>query len=292
MTASSLKAAYCTDGTKCGITALILCHSILLAGTATMLGSCEKRTMETIPQGPLLKLSDAQASQLARKRIYFGHQSVGNNIIQGIRELVARDSRLKLNIVRSSAPETILAPAFVESEIGQNGDPQSKDRAFRAVLDRGMGSQGGIAMYKYCYVDINATTDVPAMFASYRKSIDEIEAMYPSLKVVHITVPLTTVQTGIKAWLKQLLGRGASEDVAAKRHEFNSLLKSTFAGKTPVFDLAEAESTHVDGSRSYLMRGSARVYILAPEFTDDGGHLNATGRQVVAERLLAFLAEL
>ena len=33
-------------------------------------------------------------------------------------------------------------------------------------------------------------------------------------------------------------------------------------------------------------------YALAPLYTNDGGHLNETGRKVVAEKLLYFLASL
>jgi lysophospholipase L1-like esterase len=76
----------------------------------------------------------------------------------------------------------------------------------------------------------------------------------------------------------------------AKRNEFNALLGQEFGAIDPIFDLAQIESTRPDGSRAYFQRSTESVFTLAPEWTYDGGHLNAAGRRVVAERFLAFLA--
>lgn len=266
-------------------------NGVLLLLLAIVLG-CERRTLETTALPNSTRLSDQQIASLATKRVFFGHQSVGNNIIQGIRDLASADPRLRLNIVKSSDPQSVTGPALVEFEIGQNGDPQSKVKAFAAVLNKGMGAQGGIAMYKFCYVDIDSATDVPKMFAGYREGISTLKAKYPSLKIVHITVPLTTVEPTAKAWVKSLLGRTTTQDMNVKRNQFNTLVRQTYAGTDPIFDLAEVESTHRDGSRSYFTRGNEKIYTLAPEFTADGGHLNDTGRRAAAERLLFVLAQL
>lgn len=256
------------------------------------LSACGKKTMETSASPNLDTLSDGEVANLTAKKIFFGHQSVGNNIIQGIRDLASVDPRLNLNLVKSSDPQSVAGPAFVEFEIGQNGNPQSKIDAFTEVLDKGMGAQGGIAMFKFCYVDIGSSTDILKMFADYRDRISTLKTKYPSLKIVHITVPLTTVEPAPKAWIKRLLGRTTLQDVNVKRNEFNELMRQTYAETDPIFDLAEVESTHGDGSRSYFVRGNEKVYTLAPEFTADGGHLNEVGRRVAAERLLFVLAQL
>jgi len=237
-------------------------------------------------------LSDRQVSSLESKKVFFGHQSVGDDITQGIRDLFVADPRLKLNIVDSADPESVAGPAFVESHIGKNRDPQSKNEAFAAILAKGMGAQGGIAMYKYCYVDIDASTSIHEMFERYRMAVGVLKQKYPLLTIVHITVPLTTVEQDAKFWIKTLLGRTTTGDINAKRNEFNSLLRQTYAGTDPIFDLAEVESTHPDGSRSYLMRGNKRIYTLCPEFTTDGGHLNEAGRRAAAEQLLLILSKL
>lgn len=239
-----------------------------------------------------VKLTDRQISSLETKKIFFGHQSVGADIVQGIRDLMAEDPRLKLNIVSSAAPESIQAPAFIESAIGENRNPQSKNEAFAAILAKGMGPQGGVAMYKYCYVDIDLSTDVQRLFDSYRDQISALKSQYPGLTIVHITIPLTTVDMDTKAWAKTLLGRPTIRDVAEKRNEFNNLLRQTYAGRDPIFDLAEVESTLPDGARSYFIRGNRQIYTLAPDYTTDGGHLNGVGRHAAATRLLQVLADL
>ncbi|HZD32490.1 MAG TPA: hypothetical protein VE779_12615, partial [Candidatus Angelobacter sp.] len=143
---------------------------------------------------------------------------------------MADDPRLKLNVTSSTAPESVQGPAFVESLIGENRSPQSKNEAFAAILAKGMGAQGGVALYKYCYVDIDFTTDVQQLFDNYRDQISAIKARYPGLTIVHITVPLTTVYMDMKTWAKVLLGRPTVRDIAAKRNEFNNLLRLTYAG--------------------------------------------------------------
>jgi len=254
--------------------------------------ACGRKTLETTVLANPPALSDQQLASLATKKIFFGHQSVGNNVVQGIRDLMRADPRLKINIVKSADPQLVSAPAFVEFEIGRNGDPQSKNEAFNAILDKGMGAQGGIAMFKYCYVDIDSSANVERMFENYRVEINTLKAKYPSLKIVHITVPLTTVEPAVKAWIKGLLGRTTIQDVNVKRNDFNNLLRKTYSGIDPIFDLAQVESTQSDGVRSYFIRDGQEIYTLAPEFTTDGGHLNEAGRQAAAEALLQVLASL
>jgi len=228
---------------------------------------------------------------LATKKVFFGHQSVGNNIVDGIKDIERSDPRLKLNIVKSADPQTVSGPAFVEHEVGKNTEPKSKVDDFAAVIDKGLGAQGGVALLKFCYVDIDASTDVDKMFAEYRSAVAGLKAKYPGLAIVHVTVPLTTVEPSIKAWAKQLLGKGTQRDIGVKRHRYNVLLRRTYSGSDPVFDLAEVESTHHDSSRSSFQNGNEVIYTLAPEYTDDGGHLNPVGRRIAAERLLNTLSQ-
>lgn len=238
-------------------------------------------------------LSDQQIARISSERIFFGHQSVGSNILDGVRELAATDPRLKVRILKSADPGLIDGPALMEFEIGQNGDPRSKDEAFAQILAKGFAARGGgIAMYKYCYADIDASTDLKQMFESYRSEISALKAKYPALQIVHITVPLTVAELGPKAWIRGLLGQATRQDANVKRNEFNRLLLQTYAGKEPIFDLAKVESTHADGSRSYFMRNGEMIYTLASKHTTDGGHLNESGRRVVAAALLQVLSEL
>lgn len=237
-------------------------------------------------------LSDQQIGSLSTKKIFFGHQSVGDNILQGVRDVMAGDPRLKINIVTSADPQSVPGFAFVETHIGANRNPQSKDQAFAAILDKGFGAQGGIALYKYCYIDFSPTTDVQQVFENYRKGITEVKRKYPSLTIVHATVPLTAEETKgtVKEQIKRVLRRVIGRDPNIKRNRFNQLLRQAYEGKDPIVDIAEVESTHADGTRSYFLRGAEKIYTLAAEFTTDGGHLNETGRRAVAAKLLFVLA--
>jgi lysophospholipase L1-like esterase len=233
-------------------------------------------------------LTDQEAQVLSTQKVFFGHQSVGDNIVHGIQDIMASDPRTKLSIVDSRNPEAVPAPAFMESHIGQNTDPRSKNSDFLAIIRNGFA---GIAMFKYCYIDVDETTDVQQMFSAYQATIEEVRRNHPQILVVHITVPLTTVGSPTKAWVKSMLGKNTAQDDNIKRNHFNSLLLQAY-GKDPTFDLATVESTHIDGSRSYFKKGSEMIYTLAPEYTTDGGHLNQAGRRIAAESLLVVLAKL
>jgi lysophospholipase L1-like esterase len=106
-----------------------------------------------------------------------------------------------------------------------------------------------------------------------------------------VTLPLTTVQTGLKAFAKRLLGRapyGTVENV--RREEYNELLRAAYAGREPLFDLARIESTAPDGSAVRVRWQGAVAPALAAQYTDDGGHLNVEGRRRAARELIAVLA--
>ncbi len=246
--------------------------------------------MATLAAPTQLDLTDQQIARIASKKIFFGHQSVGNNIVDGIKDLAVTDARLKINIVKSADPQSIPGPAFVEFDIGQNRDPKSKNNAFKDILAKGMGQQGGFVLFKYCYIDIDASTNVQQMFESYRNEISFLKGSYPALRIIHVTVPLTTVDWGVKTWIKGIVGRPTAQDANVKRNEFNRLLRQAYATVDPIFDLADIESTRPDGSRSYFKRGDQIVFTLAPEYTTDGGHLNELGRRATAAGLLHTLS--
>ena len=70
------------------------------------------------------------------------------------------------------------------------------------------------------------------------------------------------------------------------------MLIKEYAGKAPIFDLAKIESTYPDG-KMLMYKGGNNVFpAMIPGYTYDGGHLSESGRRVVAEQLLIFLANL
>ena len=271
---------------RAGITAALY---VTLVACAADSASLQQSTGMTAAR---LNLTDGQRRRLASRKIFFAHQSVGGNILQGVSDLLAADQRLPLRIVRSSTPATVEGPAFIESPIGRNGDPVSKADAFVAALEHGMGVDDGIALYKYCYLDFDASTDVRRVFAEHRAAVERVRAANPTLTVVHVTVPLTVAESPLVYFGKRLLGRPTVRAANAKRSEFNALMRKTFDGREPLFDLAAIESTRPDGTRTYDRMGSDTVYALATDYSDDGGHLNERGRRAAASELLSVLASI
>lgn len=243
----------------------------------------------------LTDVSAAEWQRLKTRRIFFGHQSVGGNLLDGVRQVIASNPQIGLRVVEADRLSDVPGPALVHRAIGRNYDPASKNAAFMAVLDS-TTSALDVALYKFCYVDIGADTDPDVLFASYVHTIDEVQMRHPTVAIVHVTLPLmsATPPGRAKALVRRALGRPPISEVEynVKRNRYNTLLRARYAGRAPVFDLARIESTRSDGSRSYFVRGSDTVYTLAPEWTTDGGHLNATAQRLAAEQFLIVLARL
>jgi lysophospholipase L1-like esterase len=176
--------------------------------------------------------------------------------------------------------------------VGRNGEPNVKIDDFARYVDEA-GNGPDIAFFKFCYADANADTDVRAVFDHYRQVLSDLETRHPRTMFIHVTMALTTVQTGWRVPLKRLLGRsidGYADN--ARRNQYNDLLRAEYAGKASFIDLAAIESTYPDGSRMSFSQDGETYYSLAPANTSDGGHLSGRGRRAVAEQLLALLAEL
>jgi lysophospholipase L1-like esterase len=142
------------------------------------------------------------------------------------------------------------------------------------------------------YIDVNTNTDIDKVFSNYKKQIDYLKTKYPGTRFVHITTPLTIVQTGPKAWIKKNLGKPiGGVDANIKRNMFNQLLLNTYQFTDPVFDFATAEATQPDGTITTFVKGGKEYLALYKGYSDDGGHLNKQGQKAIAEKLLLFLVE-
>jgi hypothetical protein len=228
--------------------------------------------------------------EIGGMKIYFGHQSVGANILDGIRDLQGGRSDVRLDIVSLGDRTVPSGPYFAESLVGKNGKPGTKCDAFGKHVAELAPDSLDIALMKFCYVDFKKGTDVPAVLAIYRSMVDSLRKKAPHVTFVHVTVPLTVRTAGWKKILKRVLGREEASDIEnAKRNEFNEMLRQQY-GSEPVFDLAAIESTYPDGAREYFSAQGKPVYTLISGFTDDGAHLNKAGRDVAARELVHLLA--
>jgi len=238
----------------------------------------------------LEKVTDSAWENLSQKKVYFGHQSVGTNIIDGIEMLAKQNPSIKLNITKTTNKADFTQGIFAHSSIGGNTDPKSKVDDFEKILDGGIGAAADAAGMKFCYIDFNARTDVQKVFDEYKQSIDKIKNNYPKMTIIHFTVPLLKVQSGPKAWVKKIIGRtldGTGDNI--KRLEYNALLQKEYGAKDPIFDISKAESTYPDGKRETFNKDGQTYYALVPAYTNDGGHLNEKGKKVVADQFILFM---
>ena len=233
----------------------------------------------------------AALSVLQHKRIYFGHQSVGANIIEGARDLCRADPALRLDIVESSHPDAFIAPVFGHSRVGRNHEPRTKIDAFSGILDAGLGNKVDLALLKFCYVDVTEGSDYTGLFDYYRSVMAQLATAYPRTRLVHVTLPVTVMPgllRRIVGGLRRRHNRTAHDNLA--RAEYNRLLTQAYAGKAPVFDLAAIESTTASGRALRHALHGREFRTLVPGYSSDGRHLSETGRRVVASEFLRFLA--
>lgn len=269
------------------IVAFLLISSFILGcqGGKTMTNKGKLHSISEIPAEDWQKLS--------QKKIYFGHQSVGNNIIDGINKIMQSNKTIKLNIVKTTDPAAFDKPIFAHSDVGKNDDPESKIKAFQEYIRKGIGNKADFAFFKFCFWDIRNKTDVKAVFQSYKEALSQLKTKFPSTRFIHMTVPLMSYQNGIKSRIKRVLNMSIESDIDnIKRNELNELILNEYNGKEPVFDIAMAESTLPDGTRTSFSKDGKTYYTLADDYTNDGGHLNEKGQKVVVEQFLVFLAQL
>lgn len=236
---------------------------------------------------------EARLGRVARQRVYFGHQSVGYNIVEGLEALAREHPGAGLRLVEGRSPAVLSTPAFAHAKNGRNQEPLSKIADFAESLEGGgLGDVVDVAFFKFCYVDFPPGADVEGIFAAYRETMARLRARFPRTRFVHVTSPLTVVQSGPKALIKRLLGRplGGAEANAA-RERFNALLREAYAGREPVLDLAAVEATGPDGRRTTFNHQGRELPALVPEYASDGKHLNQAGARHVALALLRVLSD-
>lgn len=228
-----------------------------------------------------------ELEHVAQQRIFFGHQSVGMNVLEGIKQL-SITAGVPVHIVEVKTASEVGQSMFGHTFIPENEKPFLKLKNF----DKAMGTKPtglDVALTKFCFVDITPKTDVKALFDSYRTTIDALKTRNPGTTFVHVTAPLTSNQGWLKEFLKRILGRSdAATNV--RREEYNSLLRKTYQGREPIFDLARVESTAPNGTTVTVKWNGIVAPAMDPAYTSDGGHLNAIGKLRTARALISVLA--
>jgi hypothetical protein len=235
-------------------------------------------------------ISKADLERAGRTRVFFGHQSVGMNILQGVPGVFSAQG-VPVPPIQDRRTMADTSGGFIaQTPIGQNTDPLQKIQDFDSVIRSGLGSQLDVAVLKFCYIDVAPGTDVDALFATYRNTLAALQRDYPQVTFVKVTVPLTT-RPPLLSRLKQAVrgddSYGATANVARER--LNELIRKEYAGDH-LFDLAAVESTAPDGSRVSGRSGGRPYFALADSYAADSGHLNADGSNRAATAFLAAVA--
>lgn len=248
--------------------------------------ACTSPKPEMMSNSPSLSLSRQQWDAARSRTVFFGHQSVGDNILDGLRQIAEAERWPAFNIVEAQAGSTVNGPALLHSKVGQNGDPTSKLTGFRRALEGRAGAAPEVAVVKFCFWDIRSETDVDAVFASYRETLDALGREFPGVTFMHATVPLVVEDRDWRAGVRRLLRMAVPTDGDnAAREALNRKIRGAYGSGGALFDIAALEQA------AGVERGS-KVPYLADEFSSDGAHLNHAGRQTVAAGLVRTLAGL
>lgn len=256
---------------------------VLAVGAVVLVRFWGPREPEPAPDTAVRTVSAAELGAAADQRVFVGHMSIGQNMLDGLERLYADAGVAEAEVVQVSLDEpTAGVPdgrgAVVHAEIGVNGDPLGKLANFDAAMRSGLADEVDVAMVKLCYTDVTADTDVDRVFAAYRQTLDGLQRDHPDVRFIHATVPLTAAPSGIRQHLKVLL-RGDDNDA---RERFNDLVREAYSDDD-LFDIAAVESTAPDGTR---------LAALAPGWADaDRQHLNPAGSAVLAARFLDLLTQ-
>jgi hypothetical protein len=250
-----------------------------------LLLGCKKEN----PRGIELDAETRNALQrVSQGQVFFGHQSVGANIVDGIKGLAEQFGGGKLNVVEIGKENFPVKNFFAHGKIGRNESPKSKCEAFQGILRSGLGNKVDIALFKFCYIDIRERDNEKEILNLYKSTLETLKSEYPKVKFIPVTVPLTSNESAWKYIAKKMLGKETERGNNIKRNQFNELLRETFKEET-VFDLATMESKRPDGSREKFNGEKDTYYSLVPEYSSDGSHLNDYGSQRVAKELILLL---
>lgn len=249
--------------------------------TAVMIAGCGERvSMQTVPAP-----SAADWQELERLRVVFGHQSVGYNLMAGV-ELLRKEQHQPLTVTETRMPPS--QPGIHHFTVGRNGEPLTKLADFDTVMRRGVAASADVAMVKLCFVDFASDTQSGSLAAAYIAELDRLSREFPRTTFIPITAPLTTLQSGPKAWVKRILGRPTGEFAEnTQRQSFNRILREHYRDQHILFDLAALESG--SGQVTGSFEGKT-VEALDPELTSDGGHLNTLGERLIGGALVHHLA--
>ncbi len=219
-------------------------------------------------------------------KILFAHQSVGQNIIDGI-SILSKQNNWGLNIKKN---EEINNGGIYHVMIGENEKPYLKISEFKRVVEKNSNNLD-IAIFKFCYVDVDEETNVEKLFNAYVDLVNEIEKKYPQIKLIKTTIPIRVINNSFTAKAKRFLGLNVWGDKAAyNRENYNNLVRKKY-GKDDLFDIALIESSFKNKSNK-VSTPYGYLFSMDEAISSDGSHLNQVGKLYIANELLNLISEI
>lgn len=227
------------------------------------------------------------AETLADKKIWFGHQSVGNYIMHGpnnddaagMAKLFSDNPSYGMTVLHDPADiDDIPDGTFGDTHIGSNGNFGSKLTAFNTAVRTTFNGQLDIAILKPCWVDfdnyatIKTTSDADTFWTTYKSTMDSLISDFPSCIFVPCTVPVTP---------------NNSDGYNSLKEYFSDKIRSEYA--STMFDVADWESRNESGTLE--LYGGYRELNAAWDL-GDGGHPNTAGSNMLALKLYTHLCGL
>jgi hypothetical protein len=128
-------------------------------------------------QASVAVVSDITGKDLGKvshTKVFFGHQSVGMNILDGVGGVYAAHG-MAAPVIDEGATDPGRDGFIDHAFIGENGNPLLKIQDFAAKLRSRLGQHVDVAMMKLCYVDVDSGTDADRLFATYRSTMAALQ---------------------------------------------------------------------------------------------------------------------
>ncbi len=196
-------------------------------------------------------------TQAAAKRVTIRRASVGADIYNGLNDLYLQNSLYKFT-------------NFAFQDRGNPGWQAKIDEFSTAVVAQ--QSQKDYFGMKFCFIDW--TTDVN-QWTNYRNMMNQLESQYPGKKFIWWTMPLNTTTS--------------PSEIQWQNYFNNQVRTYVRANGKILFDIADIESYSQTGVHNVDSRG---YEALLSDYTTDGGHLNTTGRLLVAKAFWVLMARM
>jgi len=227
--------------------------------------------------------SQSLMDEIGSQQWLFTHASVGSNMVSGLDALHSSNaSRYQLattgwgtkgsygssDYSADDAPDTTVNGTVYEVARG-NPSWENKITCFEnslkptALGGGGWGTKVDLALNKFCWIDpyANAT--------DYLTSMSNLEALYPDVRIVYSTMPLT----------------GDTDSENDLRNVFNNAVRAFCTGNDRLlYDIADMQAWSTDGVEQTYVSGTSTYQKMWLGYAVSNGdwHLNALGQNQIA----------